>query len=79
MSLKDVREAVQIVHRNKLHEAIRADIPRYVEEKPHLGSLLANLRDNGKTTFMLTNNHYPNVDYLMRFIVPELPAGVRYR
>jgi len=72
---RDVRDAVQFVHQHTLHTAIQSNIPLYVEEKPELGALLAKIREEGRTTFMLTNNQYSNVDYLMRFIVPELPAG----
>lgn len=66
---------MQFVHQHTLHTAIQSNISLYVEEKPELGRLLAKIREEGRTTFMLTNNNYSNVDYLMRFIVPELPPG----
>lgn len=65
------------MHQHKLHDAIRGDIETFVEPKPELGSLLQKIRSEGKSTFMLTNNNYKNVDYLMEFIVPSLPTGVR--
>src|SRR3990167_6206220 len=73
---KDVNNAVQIAHNRDLHDAMRLNPGHYVERKPQLGKLLANLRDNDKQLFLLTNNVYKNVDYLMNFIV-DLPATVR--
>ena len=73
---KDVNNAVQIAHNRDLHDAMRLNPGHYVERKPQLGKLLANLRDNDKQLFLLTNNVYKNVDYLMNFIV-DLPAPVR--
>lgn len=69
---------MNIVHRHKLHDAIRGDIAAFVDPKPELGNLLARIRAEGKSTFMLTNNNYANVAYLMEFIVPELPNGVSF-
>jgi len=73
-----VKEAVSTVHKHKLHDAIREDIAKFVEPKPELGELLAKIRTEEKHTFMLTNNNYRNVNYLMEFIVPTLPSGYNH-
>jgi len=69
---KDLREGIDYVHMESMEikKVTVANLPRYVKKDSRLSSMLKQMRDAGRSTFLLTNSDwwYTNLvmDYLLK-------------
>jgi HAD superfamily 5'-nucleotidase-like hydrolase len=67
---QDVNNAVDGVHRSSLlHEMIREDLPKHLEQDPLMGVFFERLREGGKKVFLLSNSSYGFIDAGMRYLL----------
>lgn len=66
----DVRECIDKAHQDgSLKDLIQADIGRYFQIDPELGSTLHKFRSAGKKLFLLTNSLLPYTEHVMRYVL----------
>ncbi|KAH7437817.1 hypothetical protein KP509_05G090700 [Ceratopteris richardii] len=75
---EDVKRSIEFVHRSGLmHRKIIEDPARYLVKSQGVVQLLMNLKNSGKSLFLLTNSPFPFVDKGMRFMFEEDSASVK--
>ena len=77
----DVRECIDKAHQDgSLKDLIQAELGRYFQIDPDLGSTLHKFRSAGKKLFLLTNSLQPYTDHVMRYVIgDQLPAYDHWR
>ena len=67
---EDINDAIEHVHGTQLmHNAVRADLPRYLQRSEELPRLLQRLRESGKQLFLLTNSPFSYVNDGLRYLI----------
>ena len=77
----DVRECIDKAHQDgSLKDLIQADLGRYFQVDPELGSTLHKFRSAGKKLFLLTNSLLTYTEHVMRYVLGgQLPAYDNWR
>jgi 5'-nucleotidase len=65
-----IRECIDLAHRDgSMKETVRARMPDYIENDPHLAETLHKLRSSGKRLFLLTNSAWDYTDPVMSHLL----------
>jgi 5'-nucleotidase len=69
---QDVRAAVDWVHMaGSMKKCVLENLSKYVENDPRIKTLLSQLRENDRKTFLLTNSDFTYTNGIMKYLIGE--------
>jgi len=67
---QDVRVSMDFIHGDgSLKSKVLADLPKYIKKTPELANFLDRLRQNNRTSFLLTNSEYYYTEKVMSYLL----------
>lgn len=67
---QDVRVSIDFIHGDgSLKSKVLGDLPKYIKKTPELANFLDRLRQNNRTSFLLTNSEYYYTDKVMTYLL----------
>lgn len=69
---QDVRLSMDFIHGDgSLKSKVLADLPKYIKKTPELANFLDRLRQNNRTSFLLTNSEFYYTDKVMSYLLND--------